>query len=736
MSIPGHDRGRQRLAAFLSTLLVAGLVAFTGLTGLASSVAFAAGAQRVTIGATLSPKAVTVAPGTTVTWTSADGDRHRVRSTSGPAKLDSDDITAGHAWSFTFTARGTYAYVDDRNKDNAALHGTITVGTVPAGGGGGGSAPPAPATASVSIAGKAFNPSSTTVAINGVVTWKNNDSMPHNVTSNTAGAFHSATLNPGAVFTFRFTKAGTYGYVCTFHSGMSGTVIVPTATGAVPPAPKPAPPVTHPNPPVAPPVAAAPGKPGKHTVTISDAGFTPANLSARAGDTVTWVNRGAMPHTATAAGGAFDLPISPGASASTVLQAPGTIHYVCTYHAFMTATIVVAKALAGVVVAPPPAQPAVAAGSAGSAGASSGAAAAGGGVGQTYQIQVKDNSFSPSTVQARVGDTIVWTNAGKMPHTVTANDGSFNHTPLSPGETFSYALRAQGTVAYVCSFHPGMSGTLVVGAALAGVAVPPASAGSSSGGSATVTPSSAAAPASKGKTKTYEIKVKEMTFAPVMQNARVGDTISWVNVGSIPHTVTAKNGSFDKLLAPGARFNLVLRKQGTIDYVCTFHPGMNGMLMVGAALAGVAVPGAPGADASAPAPAAPHQHGNTTTYEIQVKENSFSPAMLNARVGDTVSWVNVGTTVHTVTARDHSFDKTLAPGKRFNLVLTKQGTIEYLCTPHRGMFGTLMVGPALKATKAGGLPLSIRSLPEVALVAVVSGLLLLLRRRSTRATRG
>ena len=101
-------------------------------------------------------------------------------------------------------------------------------------------------------------------------------------------------------------------------------------------------------------MAAAPGKPGKHTVVISDAGFTPAALDARAGDTITWAYNGAMPHTATAAGGAFDLAIEPGASAATVLQAPGTIHYVCSYHPNMVGTITVAAALPGVVIAPPP----------------------------------------------------------------------------------------------------------------------------------------------------------------------------------------------------------------------------------------------------------------------------------------------------------------------------------------------------------------------------------------------
>ncbi len=726
MHNPGHDRTRQRLAALLSMLLM-----MAGLVGFAGSAAFAAGTtQNVSIGATLSPKDITVAPGTTVPWTSSDGGRHRVESLGGaPAELKSEDITPGQSWSFTFTAAGTYPYLDKEHKDNPALHGTITVGGVaPSPGGGPGPAPaPAPAAASVSLANKAFSPASVTVAVGGVVTWTNNDSMPHNVTSNTAGAFTSTTLSPGAVFTFRFTTPGTYTYTCTFHGGMNGTIIVPTATGSVPPPPPPpGPPAAGPQP-VVPPAAVpgAPGKPGKHVVSITDAGFTPANLAARAGDTVTWTNTGKMPHTATAAGGAFDLPIGPGASGSTVLQTPGTIHYVCTYHSYMTATIVVSPALPGVVVAPPPATQAGPAGSAGG-----GAAPVAGGLAKTYQVSVTDNSFSPATVQARVGDTIVWTNLGKMPHTVTAGDGSFNKTPIAPGATFSYSLRAQGTVPYVCSFHPGMNGTLVVGAALAGVAVPPAGANNSSSAAAGGTTPAAAAPVSSGSTKTVEIKVNEMSFAPAMASANVGDTISWVNVGQIPHTVTAKDGSFDKTpLAPGQRFNYVVRKEGSISYVCTYHPGMNGMLMVGPALAGVKVPGPSAAGGSAgPVLAAPRHQGTATTYEVQVKENSFTPAMLNARVGDTISWVNVGTTPHTVTAKNHSFDKTLKPGQRFSYPLTKEGTIEYVCTPHHGMFGTIVVGPApTTPVQLAGLSLHIKAMSAASMVSLVAGLLLMMR---------
>ena len=402
------------------------------------------------------------------------------------------------------------------------------------------------------------------------MTWTNKDTMAHNVTAN-GGAFKSPTLAPGGVFSFKFTKAGTYAYNCTLHGGMNGTVIVPSATGSVPPPVPgaPAPPVAAGAVPAG--VAAAPGKPGKHTVMVTDTGFTPATFNARAGDTVTWVNKGQAPHTATTPGG-FDLALPPGASASTVLQKPGTIHYVCTYHPYMTASIIVAAALPGTVIG------AANNTSAGAAGATKPASAAPASTGKTKTVEIKvaEMSFTPAMATANVGDTISWVNVGKIAHTVTAKDGSFDKTPIAPGERFNYVLRKEGSFPYVCTYHPGMDAMLMVGPALAGVVVP--------GAAEAKTKPDSPAPVSTGSARTREIEVKDSSFTPATLEAHVGDTISWVNLGKIPHTVTARDHSFDKSLKPGQRFNLVLTKEGTIPYVCTPHPGMFGMLIVAPAL--------------------------------------------------------------------------------------------------------------------------------------------------------
>lgn len=71
-------------------------------------------------------------------------------------------------------------------------------------------------------------------------------------------------------------------------------------------------------------------------------------------------------------------------------------------------------------------------------------------------------SFQPSSSAVAVGGTVTWTNNDSMPHTVTADDGSFNSGPISPGTTFSHTFSTPGTVSYHCSFHPSMHGSIVV----------------------------------------------------------------------------------------------------------------------------------------------------------------------------------------------------------------------------------------------------------------------------------
>jgi plastocyanin len=74
-------------------------------------------------------------------------------------------------------------------------------------------------------------------------------------------------------------------------------------------------------------------KPKTHTVTIDAAQFSPAELTVAAGDTVVWVNRDILAHTATATSKAFDSKtIQPGKSWTFVAKQKGEFPYACSFH--------------------------------------------------------------------------------------------------------------------------------------------------------------------------------------------------------------------------------------------------------------------------------------------------------------------------------------------------------------------------------------------------------------------
>jgi plastocyanin len=70
-----------------------------------------------------------------------------------------------------------------------------------------------------------FQPTSLTVKVGSTVTWTNMDEEPHTVVS-TSGTFRSNALDTKDSFSFKFDKAGTYGFVCSIHPQMVGTIVV------------------------------------------------------------------------------------------------------------------------------------------------------------------------------------------------------------------------------------------------------------------------------------------------------------------------------------------------------------------------------------------------------------------------------------------------------------------------------------------------------------------------------
>ena len=84
------------------------------------------------------------------------------------------------------------------------------------------------------------------------------------------------------------------------------------------------------------------------------------------------------------------------------------------------------------------------------------------------------------------------------------------------------------------------------------------------------------------KPKTHTVTMEGIQFQPEELTVASGDVIVWLNKDLVAHTATSsESGIFDsQLIAPGKSWKFTARKKGNVAYVCTYHPGMKGMLHV------------------------------------------------------------------------------------------------------------------------------------------------------------
>ena len=77
-------------------------------------------------------------------------------------------------------------------------------------------------------------------------------------------------------------------------------------------------------------------------------------------------------------------------------------------------------------------------------------------------VGIADFTFTPASVNIPVGGSVVWTNNDKQQHTATSA-GNFDAGAIQPGTSTTVAFDKAGSFTYICSFHPFMTGTVVVG---------------------------------------------------------------------------------------------------------------------------------------------------------------------------------------------------------------------------------------------------------------------------------
>ena len=77
-------------------------------------------------------------------------------------------------------------------------------------------------------------------------------------------------------------------------------------------------------------------------------------------------------------------------------------------------------------------------------------------------VSIKDFSFDPAALSAKVGRRVTWTNTGNAAHSVTFDKGRVDSGSLSGGATFKRTFDAAGTFTYQCKIHGAMQATITV----------------------------------------------------------------------------------------------------------------------------------------------------------------------------------------------------------------------------------------------------------------------------------
>jgi plastocyanin len=88
--------------------------------------------------------------------------------------------------------------------------------------------------------------------------------------------------------------------------------------------------------------AAPPPASHEHAIAIAGMHFGPAPAGLRVGDTILWVNRDIVAHSATARDRSFDVVIQPRQSVRVTLRRTGAIAFYCRFHPTMQGVLAVA----------------------------------------------------------------------------------------------------------------------------------------------------------------------------------------------------------------------------------------------------------------------------------------------------------------------------------------------------------------------------------------------------------
>lgn len=84
-----------------------------------------------------------------------------------------------------------------------------------------------------------------------------------------------------------------------------------------------------------------------------------------------------------------------------------------------------------------------------------------------------------------------------------------------------------------------------------------------------------------GHSQNHTVKIKGFAFESAELTINAGDTVTFINEDSAPHTATGKNGEFETgRLGKGEEASVKFENAGTFEYFCKFHRKMTAKITV------------------------------------------------------------------------------------------------------------------------------------------------------------
>ncbi len=79
----------------------------------------------------------------------------------------------------------------------------------------------------------------------------------------------------------------------------------------------------------------------------------------------------------------------------------------------------------------------------------------------------------------------------------------------------------------------------------------------------------------------HRVEIQQFKFVPEAIEVKPGDTVVWVNLDIVPHTVTATNTSWESgNLDPDAEWEMTVGEPTSGKYFCAYHPTMTAAINV------------------------------------------------------------------------------------------------------------------------------------------------------------